>query len=158
MYKIHESITLFNNSASVSHMFTLSAFKPSSGINQDYANGKKMFWSLPQSWSWVMIENLTVAGRRYFTMLASEMWSMLATSIAMATFTGGPAGGEVRKESKPAPSPVQTHTRIHAHLLSSFWIHQPPIFTPLPICFCPTHHPPTSQTLLQCIEIKHYPV
>lgn len=43
MYKIHESITLFNNSASVSHMFTLSAFKPSSGINQDYANGKKKY-------------------------------------------------------------------------------------------------------------------
>lgn len=39
--------------------------------------------------------DLTVEGRgtEYFTMLASEMWSMLATSIAMATFTGGPAGG-----------------------------------------------------------------
>lgn len=92
-------------------MFTLSTFKPSSGINQDYANSKSLIFAA--------IAKLRDDGeshcRRkekvavYFTMLASEMWSMLATSIAMATFTGGPARGEVRKESKPAPSPIQTH-------------------------------------------------
>ena len=51
----------------------------------------------------------------YFTMLASEMWSMLATSIAMATFTGGPVGGEVRKESTPAPSPLHKHAHAHTN-------------------------------------------
>lgn len=48
-----------------------------------------------------MIENLGAERRReclFFTMLASEMWSMLATSIAMATFTGGPAEEMVRKK------------------------------------------------------------
>lgn len=42
LYKIHESLKLFNNSPDVSQMFTLNAFKPSSGICQDYANSKSL--------------------------------------------------------------------------------------------------------------------
>lgn len=42
LYKIHESLKLSNNSPDMSQMFTLNAFKPSSGICQDYANSKSL--------------------------------------------------------------------------------------------------------------------
>lgn len=42
LYKIHESLKLSNNSPDVSQMSTLNAFKPSSGICQDYANSKSL--------------------------------------------------------------------------------------------------------------------
>lgn len=47
-------------------------------------------------------------------MLASEMWSMLATSMAMATFTGGPAGGGGTRE-KWQQTNARTHVHRHTH-------------------------------------------
>lgn len=83
---------------------------------------------------------------------------MLATSMAMATLTGGPVEGEVRKEGKE-----QTHTHLSTHIhfiLARAESTRPSHhhFTPSSICFPPTHHSATSLTLLQRIEIKHYPV
>lgn len=125
----------------------LSAFKLSSGTNQDYAN---CTYSNLEATEKLRHDRSHCSRTVYVTILASEMWSMLATSTAMATFTGGPTRGICENGNTGCPLHLLKHTPSLFALNPSV----PPILTPSSICFLPTLHPPTSQTLLQYIEIK----
>lgn len=140
---IMENPWKYSNRPITPQVLLWSAFKPSSGINQDYLNHKYI-------WSWLKVKNTVSTEQILYHIRLRDVVDAGHFDghghVHRWTCVGG-GGGRGENTDLACPSlPVSKYKDSTCSSRPHSITHVPPL---------PKPHPPTSETLLQRMEIKH---